>query len=255
MYKNPLKNRIFSINLAICLGLISGIYMPTAVQAERLSLSGLKNQIDDVEDQADANSVAINTKQNRVTGVCPPGQSIGAIFTSGNVACEVDTDTTYTAGRGLELNGTRFKRAGGAVSIGPYQFVSNSPASCPMNFFGGNSLYFSAGNGCVAVGSVQLPHGSNVTGITCHILDNNATGGRYINQIRLIGSVLTTGTRFALLSNSDFSSNSSDIVAVTASNSINVNNEDYAYWIEVRFGSNGGNSLRLYNCKLEYNFG
>ena len=46
--------------------------------------------------------------QQRVVGTCPAGQSIQVINQDGTVVCELDNDTTYTAGYGLILNGTEF---------------------------------------------------------------------------------------------------------------------------------------------------
>jgi hypothetical protein len=47
--------------------------------------------------------------QRRVSGICGPDQAIRVVNPDGTVLCEVDTDTTYTAGVGLDLAGTQFQ--------------------------------------------------------------------------------------------------------------------------------------------------
>ncbi len=47
---------------------------------------------------------AVNSKQNRVSGVCGPGSSIGAINSDGTVNCETDDGSTYNAGAGISIN-------------------------------------------------------------------------------------------------------------------------------------------------------
>jgi len=54
---------------------------------------------------------AVNSKQNIVTGICSPGESIAAINADGTVTCEIDTDTTYTAGSGISIVGTAISTA------------------------------------------------------------------------------------------------------------------------------------------------
>ena len=44
--------------------------------------------------------------QARVTGTCTTGSSIASIDVNGDVTCEVDDNTTYTAGDGVLLTGT-----------------------------------------------------------------------------------------------------------------------------------------------------
>ena len=50
--------------------------------------------------------------QRRVSSSCTAGSAIRAIDEDGSLTCEVDNDTTYTAGDGLALEGTQFKGKG-----------------------------------------------------------------------------------------------------------------------------------------------
>jgi hypothetical protein len=55
-------------------------------------------------------SVDLGVVQKRVLGSCGAGEAIRSIDVDGNVVCETDTDTdsTYSPGAGLSLNGTTF---------------------------------------------------------------------------------------------------------------------------------------------------
>ena len=49
--------------------------------------------------------------QRRVSATCAVGSSIRVINADGTVACEADSDTTYSAGTGLAMSGTQFSIA------------------------------------------------------------------------------------------------------------------------------------------------
>jgi len=52
--------------------------------------------------------VSVDKLQRPIKGECSANTSIRAISPSGDITCEPDDNTTYGAGRGLQLSGTRF---------------------------------------------------------------------------------------------------------------------------------------------------
>ncbi len=77
--------------------------------------------------------------QSRVSGVCAPGSSVQTIAPDGTVTCEIDDNTTYTAGGGLALAGTIF-------SVDPATVQSRVAGTCPA----GSSIRTVAQDGTVA---------------------------------------------------------------------------------------------------------
>jgi hypothetical protein len=68
-----------------------------------------------------------SSKQDRVDDICAPGSSIRVVNLDGTVDCEIDSDTKYTAGTGLNLVGTSFR-------VDNLDFQERVVGSCPPGF-------------------------------------------------------------------------------------------------------------------------
>lgn len=225
-----------------------------------------------VKTEVDNNNVRINAietqTQNIGTG-CTTGESIAKIATDGTVTCQPDTDTTYTAGTGLNLTGTQLTIAAGDVSLSAQAFNAKiisvtSVQNCVL--FKGiptSYAYFlpisgSTNAACDAIASVQLPDNGVVTGLHCRVLDNSN-----INFIRaeLWRTNLNTDVlpqRVYTTDQSVDSAQSQIISGTTADDPLytKVDNSQFAYYATIAYSTNnfetlGANGI-FYGCRISY---
>jgi len=206
---------------------------------------------------------AVNSKQDKVTGVCNPEESIRAINADGSVVCEVDSDsggdiTEVIAGPGLQGGGSN---GSVTLSLGPVSIPgiafhdASAPSSgCNLRRFLISEIHYASGaSNCIAVASIQIPHGVTLASLVCGAGDNDSTVGAEITSIELqriwldggIETVFSTGASVDLAGYqeiSDFSLNSTGIV----------NNLTEIYVLVAYFGSPITSNIRLRGCSVRY---
>ena len=229
----------------------------------------IKSAVDDNNSKIGANTTAIGvnatniaTKQTRVSETCAVGQSIRVINADGTVTCEVDTNTTYSAGSGLSLSGTSF-------SVNPSLTVNsityNSPRthyiSIPAQAFVsslGNPVNTSWGNGgayptTVAndamVAPVYLPDGAVITEYYFYYVDNDAATDMSASLQRRthLGALTTINTLTSSGTPSASAVSKSATLAVTVNNSLN----NYSVRVSA-FPWPGSEILRIYSVRISY---
>jgi len=92
------------------------------------------------------------TLQARVGGTCGPNASIASVSATGTVTCEVDTDTTYSAGAGLALSGTTL----GLTACASGQVLKAGPGgtwACAADLDVDTNTTYSAGSGVTLTGT------------------------------------------------------------------------------------------------------
>ncbi len=223
------------------------------------TLNNIKSAVNDNDSNITTNTTAIAARQNRITGVCPPEQSIGSINADGSVVCEVDSDsggdiTGVTAGTGLTGGGD----AGTvSLSLAPSTEIIAVPAEAFVHQ-GGGAVSTSAGNGGAYIASVSadalvtplyLPDGAVITDFSVWVEDNAVGDLSVALQRRFFAT-----TFFFRLSTLSTTGAATGIVELNSGTlDITVDNSTSNYFLRA-FSSSwpGDASLRINGARITY---
>jgi hypothetical protein len=212
---------------------------------------------------------SVETQTQHIETGCPAGEAIAKIATDGTITCEADTDTTYSAGTGLNLTGTQFTIEAGDVSISAQAFdseiistlqvqycVLHKGATSPYAFF--IKITGATNAACDAVAGVQLPDNVVMTGLHCLVLDNDASNDIHAALWRTHLDTADPPQRIYATDQSVDSAQPQIISGTTADDPIftKVDNGQYAYYAAMNYSTNnfetlGGNGV-FYGCRISY---
>ena len=128
---------------------------------------------------------AIKTQTINLANGCLANEYLQAIATNGELKCveDRDTDTTYTAGTGITINGTTISTTATTAKT-DYYFITGSELEpvestdeTEWNAYDLEGQYaFPTNHGDKVVGQgVRLPDGSIITDMRCYYYDNDPT--------------------------------------------------------------------------------
>jgi hypothetical protein len=194
--------------------------------------------------------------QQRLSMACAAGSSIRDIAADGTPTCEVDTDTTYTAGSGLSLTGTVF-------SVAPkthYLMVpaaSFRPVVSDTTFFGeaSNPYQSITGGTLYTVAPVDVPHGATITGLSMRAWDTSTTNSVTIDLRKFSGFATTTS--LASVSTTTLESVGFYVKEDnTISELVNLStaNHNYYYLVQTVESAASGSGPTIYAARVTYTY-
>lgn len=210
---------------------------------------------------------AVNSKQDRVTGACNPGEAIREIASDGTVTCETDDDaggtvTSVTTGTGLTTVGTAtdpvLRPADGAVSVSWLQLETRT-SSCEVDYGIDYAEPSASGSGaCFFAMPVTLPHGATLTSMACNAAVAATRIGLAFTLKRLDYRGTTGGDVFTTNGMSGLGMGTRETVVASSPFQFSgvVDNYNYVYTINTDFGaiSVDPGEFRFYACVIGYTY-
>ena len=201
---------------------------------------------------------AVNSKQDRVSGSCAAGQSIRVINVNGTVSCEIDsdTDTTYSAGTGLNLSAGTF-----SVSTKTHYLMVPAAAFRPIEsdttFTGAttNPYMNITGGTLAAVAPLDLPHGATITSLSMRAWDLSATNAVTIDLRKFTGSASTTSISTVFTTAAEdlgFYNKTSSAISETVD--LSTTSHNYYYLLQTLPSAGTTNGPGAYAVRVSYTY-
>src|SRR5437899_2144493 len=91
-----ITQRMAAASLTLALALPSPLAWPADLTIPKTFVPGTPATAADVNQNFSATATSVNSKQDRVTGTCPPGQAVLSIAANGTVTCDTNLNTRVT---------------------------------------------------------------------------------------------------------------------------------------------------------------
>lgn len=270
-----MKTRFESLTLAAALALTTAAVQAGDLTIPNTFVPGTKALAEEVNANFAATQTAVNSKQDKLTAACAAGSSIRDISATGVPTCELDDNTSYTAGAGINITGD-------SISLAPDPVVSSityskpktqrqllamndfscrdpSATSCPGANDAGRWKATSAGTLTLSA-RLAMPHNAVMSDVWCLFHDESTSNASFRvleRTITLAGPgwmVLTNSISTAATSTSvqTLQASSNPITGNWTTSGLTADNGSKAFFVEVTLPYDAAAMLALQGCYYDY---
>jgi len=113
----------------------SPLAQPTDLTIPKTFVSGTPATAADVNQNFSATATSVNSKQDRVTGTCPPGQAVLSINANGSVVCDTNLNNRVTNIESSLLAVTDYRPVGPQTNVMALQVALGGWTVCYTDLF------------------------------------------------------------------------------------------------------------------------